>query len=463
MSDSTVQASPAVSTLPKPYIVAAALSALAFVVTTVALSAIPHVYPQVGLIGFSVLGGSAALSFIAVILSLCLLNRKRDKLLGVKEQPASEPPPVPVAAPPPPVAAPVAVVEAPPPASPAAAPVDKMTLFREALPHLFSELDHLCSALVQANDKAEGRSARQAITYATEGLSTALNAILDDPEQMSRLTFALIVTTSFKLDAFTASVNDPQAFLQNLSTYCNHDVIQALQGQIALSQREQSTFNRKYQVLRAKAAKIQQAKETFEANGSLQNQRALNQAYEAFENAQVLLFEWLLARESVDTNTMDAQINQNTSLALQGICAQLHQMLLGGLVRLKGQYQSGFFDQRDVQAFFYTATSLKGMAIRVRVKQMIRLMPLKRKYQDRILAGFAEPIVELLATPIYNASVNSTHLLRSAIQGQLIGQADFAAVPQLPDETPVDQQIIFFANTLQQFATQIDDLNFTAD
>ncbi len=463
MSNLPIQADRSIPSLPKSYIAAAALSALTFVVTTVALSVIPHAFPQVGLIGFSALGGGAGLSFIAVILSLCLLNRKRDKLLEVKESvPDRAPAPSqPVAAPPPSVVEAV-VVEAPLPGS-AADPVDEMTLFRQALPELFKQLDHLCSALVQANDKSEGRPPQAPVTYATQELAAALNAILDDSEQMSRLTFALIVTTSFKSDVFVRSTDDPQAFLDHLLTYCDHEVIRQLQPQIPFPARERGAFNQLYRDLRSKAARMEEAKTASEADrSSLQKKRDYHKAYEVFESAQIALFEWLLTRESVNTAQIQNLINQNTGLALQGICDQLQQTLLDGLCVLKRRYQTGFFNRNDVRTFFYAATLLNGKAIRARVKSMIRLMPLKRPYQDRIFNGFVTPIVQLLATPLYNATVNGSHPLRRAIQEQLIDQDGFAANAQLPDGTPVDQQIIFFANTLQQFATQINDLTFAS-
>ena len=72
----------AVPPLPVKLVAATAISATALAITTIALTVLLHLYPQMGVASFSTITAAAGLSFVAFVISCCLVHRKRDAQLA---------------------------------------------------------------------------------------------------------------------------------------------------------------------------------------------------------------------------------------------------------------------------------------------------------------------------------------------------------------------------------------------
>ncbi len=422
----------AVPPLPVKLVAATAISATALAITTVALTVLLHLYPHMSVISFSTLTAAEGLSFVAFVVSCCLVHRKRDAQLAFI-QPA---PPI----------SPFCPVITHPHIHPDES--TQIETLRAALPNLLAKLDACCLAFIRAHDQSRGHVTSpetiQTVNTAIQNLLDGLNDLLDDEEQMYRLTLAAAITSSFQPDAFLAEWENPTTFIQNLETYCPDPLIQEIQTYLQTL----SASNVDYQTLCTQAARYRQDP-TDETAGLLLS-------------AFIALMESMMAQ----SNEIKACVTQQMPAVLLRFCGTLPQWIKIGLEGLQGLYDEGVFERKVVKAALYGATAFQGRAIRMGAPRALRLFPITPTYQRRILDQLIKPLTPLLVNPIYDATVNkvgvvsrSPHPFHVALFEQIIDMDNFVHQPVPPGNTLSDY-ITLCGTLLDQYTTQFNALTF---
>ncbi|MCH9627363.1 MAG: hypothetical protein S4CHLAM2_10020 [Chlamydiales bacterium] len=418
--------------LPVKLITAAGVSATALAITTTALTVLLHLYPQMGVVSFATLTTATSLSFVAFVVSVCRLHQKRDVQLALRQPAPSIPPFCPVVTHP----------------HPHAQESTEIETVRAALPGLLAKLDACCLAFIRAHNRSRGCPTSletiQTVNTAVQNLLDGLNDLLDDEQQMYRLTLAAAIACSFQPNAFVPEWNDPTAFVENLATYCRDPLLQQIQPNV----QPPSASNIDYQKLCTQAARYRQAP-TDEAAGLLLS-------------AFIALLESIMAQ----SNAIKACVAQQMPAVLLRFCGTLPQWIEIGLGELQGLYDEGVFERKVVKAALYGATAFQGRAIWMGAPKALRLLPITPTYQRRILDQLIKPLTPLLVNPIYDATVNkvgvvsrSPHPFRVALFEQIVDRDNFVHQPVLPGNTLSDY-ITLCDTLLDSYTAQFNALTF---